>query len=114
MGRAPTEEPILDIPGASRAAIRGRSLGQIAWMRLRRDKVALGGGIVVLLLILVAVFAPAIVALLGHPPDEFHQDPALLDIDRGGVPKGTFGGMSREFLFGLEPQNGRDLFSRVI
>lgn len=94
--------------------IKGRSLGQIAWSRLRKDKAALGGGIVVILLILVAIFAPWIVAVFGHPPEEFHQDPALLDMNRGGIPKGTFGGMSTEFLFGLEPVNGRDLFSRVV
>lgn len=67
---------------------------------------------VVILLILVAIFAPLIVALLGHPPEEFHQE--LLDRTRGGIPTGTFGGMSRDFLFGLEPVSGRDLFSRVV
>jgi len=92
--------------------IQGRSLWQIAWSRLRRDKVALGGGVVVLLLILVAIFAPWIVSLLGHPPDEFHQD--LLNADRGFIPTTPFGGMSTDFLFGLEPVNGRDLFSRVV
>ena len=42
--------------GAGGKAIEGRSLGQIAWLRLRRDKVAMAGGVVVILLILVAVF----------------------------------------------------------
>ena len=54
-------------------AIEGRSLGQIAWIRLNRDKVALAGGGFVVGLILVAIFAPLIVELLGHPPNEFHQ-----------------------------------------
>ena len=40
----------------------GRSLGQIAWRRLRRDRVALGGAAVIVVLILVATFAPLIVA----------------------------------------------------
>jgi peptide/nickel transport system permease protein len=114
IGEGLVESPGIPPAGAPPAAIRGRSLGQIAWSRLKRDKGAVAGGVVVILLILVAIFAPFIVALLGHPPDEFHQDPALMDLNRGGVPKGTFGGMSGEFLFGLEPQNGRDLFSRVI
>jgi ABC-type dipeptide/oligopeptide/nickel transport system permease subunit len=60
----------------------------------------------------VAIFAPFIVKLLGHPPDEFHQN--LLNADRGFIPTQPFGGMSREFLFGLEPVNGRDIFSRVV
>jgi peptide/nickel transport system permease protein len=91
--------------------ITGRSLGQIAWMRLKRDRVALLGGFVVIFLILVAIFAPLVVSLLGHPPNEFHED--LIDPDLS-IPTGPLGGVSKDFLFGLEPQNGRDLFSRVV
>jgi len=112
-------EDLGETPGTSPSAaptkvVHGRSLGRIAWTRLKRDKVAMAGGIFVIVLILIAILAPFIVGLLGHPPDEFHQDPALLDPNRGYVPTGTFGGMSGDFLFGLEPNNGRDLFSRVI
>lgn len=92
-------------------AIQGRSLRQIAWMRLKRDRVAIAGGCVVVLLILVAVFAPLIVAWLGHPPTQFQQH--LIDPDLQ-VPKGRFGGISWENLLGVEPVNGRDLFSRVL
>jgi ABC-type dipeptide/oligopeptide/nickel transport system permease subunit len=91
--------------------IEGRSLGQIAWSRLKRDKVAITGGIVVLVLILIAIFAPFIVKLFGHPPNEFHYK--YVDPDTQ-VPYGARGGISGEFLFGIEPVNGRDLFSRVI
>jgi ABC-type dipeptide/oligopeptide/nickel transport system permease subunit len=91
--------------------IEGRSLGQIAWSRLKRDKVALGGGIFVLFLIVVAVCAPLIVGVLGHPPNEFHQE--LIDPNTQ-IPIGPYGGMSWDFLFGLEPVNGRDIFSRVV
>ncbi|MGR8008127.1 ABC transporter permease [Streptomyces hypolithicus] len=97
-----------DVPAK---AIEGRSPWEIAWVRLKRDKVALAGGVVVVLLILVAIFAPLIVSLLGHPPNEFHEDqidPLL------GTPVGSFGGMSSEFLLGVEPVNGRDVFSRVV
>jgi peptide/nickel transport system permease protein/oligopeptide transport system permease protein len=103
----PPEAP----PGSGATAVRGRSLWQIAWGRLRRDRVAMGGGLIVVLLIVMAVFAPLIVSLFGHPPNEFHQDlinPETL------TPKGPLGGMSREHPFGLEPLNGRDLFSRVV
>jgi peptide/nickel transport system permease protein len=103
-------EPDSVLEGAG-VPIAGRSLGQIAWMRLRRDRVALTGGVVVVFLILVAVFAPVVVGLLGHPPNAFHED--LVDPDLS-VPNGPLGGVSRDFLFGLEPQNGRDLFSRVV
>ncbi len=91
----------------------GRSLGQIAWLRLRRDKVALAGAVVLVLLVLVAVFAPLIVRAFGSPPNEFHQD--LIDTAGGTLtPLGPFGGISWHHLMGIEPVNGRDIFSRIV
>ena len=92
--------------------IEGRSLTQIAWARLRRDKVALAGGFFIIILILVAIFAPLIVKITGGPPNEWHED--LLDMNIGGIPIGTFGGMSWQHPMGLETVHGRDIFSRVI
>ena len=100
----------VDLKGAGR--IEGRSLGQIAWRRLKRDKVALAGGCFLIVLVLVALFAPLIVKLLGYPPNEFHQE--LIDTATGGLPKGKFGGMSWDHLMGVEPVNGRDIFSRIV
>ena len=71
----------------------------------------MAGGIVVLLLIVGSILAPLIVKLLGHPPNEFHQEFINPDTQ---VPYGPYGGVSKDFLFGLEPVNGRDLFSRVL
>ncbi|MCM2387772.1 ABC transporter permease [Streptomyces albipurpureus] len=91
--------------------VEGRSLGRIAWSRLKRDRLALAGGIVVIFLVLIAVFAPLIVSLFGHPPNQFHQDkinPLF------GTPYGSFGGISSEHLLGVEPNNGRDVFSRIV
>ena len=109
-GAASEAQPEAVLAGVP-AAIQGRSLGQIAWMRLKRDKVAIAGFVVICLLILVAIFGPWIVDALGHPPNEFHQkliDPSLQ------TPPGKFGGMSKDFLLGVEPVNGRDLFSRIV
>ena len=93
--------------------IEGRSLGQIAWRRLKRDKVAIAGFCFLVFLILVAIFAPLIVKVLGDPPTEFHQD--LIDTAGGTLlPTGAFGGMSWDHLMGVEPVNGRDIFSRVV
>src|SRR5690606_36159248 len=97
---------------AGEKQIEGRSLSQIAWGKLRRDKVALAGGAFILLLVLIALFAPLIVKLTGGPPNEFHQDlmsPVIPDL-----PAGTFGGMSWDHPMGLETVNGRDIFSRVL
>ncbi|MBT2403984.1 MULTISPECIES: ABC transporter permease [unclassified Streptomyces] len=104
----PTAAPAPDIP---QKAIEGRSPWKIAWSRLKRDKVALAGGVIVLLLILVAIFAPLIVAAFGHPPEELHED--LLD-PLLGLPTGDWGGMNGDFLLGIEPVNGRDVFSRIV
>jgi ABC-type dipeptide/oligopeptide/nickel transport system permease subunit len=106
-----TEAPGSVRVGPTTKAIEGRSLGQIAWMRLKRDKVALGGAVVIVLLIGTAVFAPLLVKLFGHPPTDFHQD--LVD-PTFQVPKGAFGGIDRHYLLGIEPGNGRDVFSRII
>jgi peptide/nickel transport system permease protein len=97
----------------SGARIEGRSLRQIAWRRLKRDKVAMAGGAFLIFLVIMAVLAPLVVKYLGSPPAQFHQD--LIDIEGGTMlPKGDFGGMSWHHLMGLEPQNGRDIFSRVV
>ena len=62
---------------------------------------------------MVAVFAPLIVRCFGHPPNEFHQD--LIDTAGGTLaPIGFFGGMSWDHLLGIEPVNGRDIFSRIV
>jgi peptide/nickel transport system permease protein len=96
---------------AGGGVIEGRSLGQIAWRRLKRDKVALAGAGFLVFLILVSIFAPLVVKVLGYPPNEFHQD--LINRDTL-APKGAFGGISWDHLMGVEPLNGRDLFSRVV
>ena len=108
---AETAAPEAVLAGAG--TTEGRSLGQIAWMRLKRDKVALAGGAFLVFLILVAIFAPLIVKYLGDPPNEFHQE--LIDTAGGTLtPIGRFGGMSWDHLMGVEPVNGRDIFSRVV
>jgi peptide/nickel transport system permease protein len=91
--------------------VEGRSLGQIAWLRLRRDKVAISGGFLVIFLILVAIFAPLISGWFGHPPNEYHQD--MIDPVLSG-PKGKYGGITGKFLLGVEPITGRDMFSRIV
>src|SRR6187455_3311133 len=60
-----------------------------------------------------AIFAPLIVKYLGSPPNEFHQE--LIDTAGGTLePIGRFGGMSWDHLMGVEPVNGRDIFSRIV
>jgi ABC-type dipeptide/oligopeptide/nickel transport system permease subunit len=100
------------LQGVEAKRIEGRSLSQIAWMRLKRDKVALFGLGVIIFLLLVAIFAPLLVKALGHPPNEFHSD--RIDPNLGGPPIGRFGGIDRHYLLGVEPVTGRDIFSRIV
>ena len=109
--RSELEAPLDPGAGGLSGDIAGRSLGQIAWMRLKRDRVAMAGGVIVLVLVVIALSAPLLISWFGHPPNEFHQSTIDPDLQ---VPKGRFGGISREFLLGQQPVNGRDLFSRVI
>src|SRR5690349_15213226 len=94
-------------PAVAGKAIEGRSLGQIAWMRLRQDKVAMAGGIVVILLILIAIFGPYLV----QNPLTYHEN--LID-PTFSRPYGTLGGISAAHPFGVEPITGRDLLARVV
>ena len=94
-------------PAVAGKAIEGRSLGQIAWMRLRQDKVAMAGGVVVILLILIAIFGPYLV----QNPLTYHEN--LID-PTFSRPFGTLGGISTAHPFGVEPITGRDLLARVV
>ncbi|MGE6735268.1 ABC transporter permease, partial [Streptomyces sp. NPDC059900] len=82
------------------------------WRRLRTQRAALVAAAVVALLVLVALAAPLLTAIEGQDPSTYHPD--LIDSGRGGVPIGSFGGMSAEHWLGVEPQTGRDLFARLV
>jgi ABC-type dipeptide/oligopeptide/nickel transport system permease subunit len=109
-GSATEAQPEAGLAGMA-GRIEGRSLGQIAWLRLRRDKVALAGGVVIILLVAAALLAPLLVKLFGHPPDEPHQN--LVD-PTFRTPYGKFGGISLDYPLGVDPVFGRDLFSRIL
>ena len=98
-------EAILE--GVSGEAIEGRSLGRIAWMRLKRDKVAMGGGIFIVFLILVAIIGPH----LTQNPSIYH--PGLIN-PTFSRPNGPLGGISLAHPLGVEPVTGRDVLSRVV
>jgi peptide/nickel transport system permease protein/oligopeptide transport system permease protein len=88
-------------------AIEGRSLGQIAWLRLRRDKVAIAGGGIIVFLILAAIIGPHLV----QNPDTYHSNLINPTFSR---PNGPLGGVSVAHPFGVEPVTGRDMLSRVV
>jgi peptide/nickel transport system permease protein len=108
---APSAAEEAAVATAGAKAVQGRSLGRIAWERLKRDKLALTGGVVVLALIALALLAPVITNLLGQDPDAYHE--GLID-PLFGTPKGSLGGISGDHLLGVEPVNGRDIFARIL
>jgi peptide/nickel transport system permease protein len=86
--------------------IAARSPWELFWRRLKSDKVAMGALIVVILLILIAVFAPLIIKAVGAPAYD-HFDPAARD--SFGQPTGP----SSKHIWGID-NHGGDVFSRTI
>jgi peptide/nickel transport system permease protein len=87
-------------------AIAARSPLQLFWRRFRRDRVAQVSGAFIALLVLIAIFAPLVVKLLGLP-GPYTQNSSL---------SGPFGeplGPSGAHPFGVNPL-GQDIASRVI
>jgi ABC-type dipeptide/oligopeptide/nickel transport system permease subunit len=103
----PDAAPEAVLEGAGGAAIEGRSLGRIAWLRLRRDKAAMGGLVVVVLLILLAIFGPFFV----QNPNTYHANLINATFSR---PNGPLGGISLAHPLGVEPITGRDMLARVV
>jgi peptide/nickel transport system permease protein len=86
--------------------IAARSPLQLFWRRFRRDRVAQAAAVFIVLLILVAIFAPLVVKLAGLP-SPYTQNPNLT---------GPFGeplGPSAAHPFGVDTL-GEDIASRVI
>lgn len=89
----------------------GRTLRQIAWSRLRKDRVAVGSMIVLVFITFIAIFGPLISSWLGVNPYDFNTD--LLS-DAGSLPLGPFGGVSLAHPLGVEPLTGRDILARLL
>jgi peptide/nickel transport system permease protein len=92
--------------GDAAKEIQGRSPWQLAWGRLRQDKVAIGSAVVILLITLVAVGAPLIAHLVGHGPGDTYP---FIGEDSYGLPVGP----NRTFLLGADDL-GRDVLVRVV
>ncbi|MDA8047187.1 MAG: ABC transporter permease [Actinomycetota bacterium] len=99
----------LDVPttldGEVPVAIRGRSTWQLAWARLRKDRAAIISAVIILLVVLMAIFAPVIAALTGHGVDHQYRTTGLTT---SGLPRGPSG----TFLLGTDDL-GRDVLVRI-
>ncbi|MGA5821194.1 ABC transporter permease [Kitasatospora sp. NPDC094028] len=86
--------------------------GRQVWRRLLARRTVRAAALVITLLVLVAAAAPLLAAIEGQDPTGYHND--LLDSAVGGVPTGSFGGVSTEHWLGVEPGTGRDVFARLV
>jgi peptide/nickel transport system permease protein len=101
-GDSGTKLDFLDLGGA----IVARSPLQLFWRRLRQDRVALVSGGFILFLIVIAIFAPLVIKILGLPGPNVQN---LNLTDEFGSPLGPTGSHP----FGVD-QLGQDVMSRVI
>jgi ABC-type dipeptide/oligopeptide/nickel transport system permease subunit len=79
---------------SARKPIEGRSPGQIAWRRLRRDRVAMAGGILIVFLVLMAIIGPHVV----QNPDTYNSNLINPTFSR---PNGPWGGISLAHPLGM-------------
>jgi peptide/nickel transport system permease protein len=92
--------------GEITADVIGRSPGELFWRRFRKDRFALAGVVVIIVIILLAIAAPYIERhIAGH--DKNAVD--LSALDEFGLASGPSG----QYWFGVD-EAGRDLFVRVI
>ena len=89
----------------------GKSLRQIVWARIRRDKVAIISLAILIFMYSVAIIGPFVAPIFGFSPYKF--DPAAIS-SLGGNPVLAFGGISLAHPFGVEWGTGRDIFSQLL
>jgi peptide/nickel transport system permease protein len=90
----------------------GRSLREIVWSRLRRDRVAVLCLAVLVAMYLIAIVGPFVLPLFGFDP--FTRDPTAISPAKAGAPILPFGGISAQHPLGVEWGDGRDIFSQLV
>lgn len=85
--------------------VRARSSSELFWARFVRDRTAVAGMVFIIVLVVLAIFAPLIASLVGHSPNQLFGS-MLTPL---GLPKGP----NARFWFGAD-QAGRDVFVRTL
>jgi peptide/nickel transport system permease protein len=104
-------EPVPTTVDEAQGPVAGRSPWQIARARLRANRVAMVALFMIILFVAIAIAAPILQALGVIDTTTLHPD---LVQGPGAMPTGPFGGISGHHPLGVEPQTGRDLFSRIL
>jgi peptide/nickel transport system permease protein len=100
---------VVDVPdrvAPGEPVVHARSPWQIAWRRLKRDRVALLSALFIVLLVIMAICAPLFETVTGHQVD---QNNVRQGLDDNNVPVGAF---TNGYWLGAD-QLGRDLIVRV-
>ena len=92
------------------ALIVGRSPGQLAWRRFKRNKIGVIAGLVSISVVAGSVLAPLITRLVGVDPNTMN----LEILDAAGIPKLPHYGLGISHPLGLIPGTGRDLFAQLL
>jgi ABC-type dipeptide/oligopeptide/nickel transport system permease subunit len=91
--------------GEAAKQIQGRSTWQLAWVRLKRDRAAVISFGIIVVIFLVAIFAPVFAAITGHGVNQQFRTTGLSSF---GLPVGP----GKTFVMGSDDQ-GRDILVRI-
>lgn len=92
--------------------IVGRTLRQIAWLRIKRDWVARTCMFFLLLILALALLAGPICSFFGVDANSSNLD--LIEQNGSSLPIGPWGGASWAHPLGVEPGLGRDVMARLL
>jgi peptide/nickel transport system permease protein len=101
------EFQVATVEHAPEQAVEGRSQWQLTWRRLRSDKVAVASMIAIVIIVGLALAAPAVAALVHHPPNVAYPNTGE---DAAGNPVGPG---TNGFWLGTD-DSGRDLLVRIL
>ncbi|MCX4905695.1 ABC transporter permease [Streptomyces sp. NBC_00878] len=101
---------------AEAAKLEGRSPGQLMWHRFKRDRTGVVSAVVVIFFFAIAALAPVVSMVYGKDPYTLYaQEPDYpFLLDDFAMPTGSYGGISGDFWFGVEPKLGRDVFTMLL
>ncbi|GIG65475.1 ABC transporter permease [Phytomonospora endophytica] len=108
-GSIEPEVVVTETVDGKQQSVHGRSPGQMAWIRLKRDRTARVTGALILGILLAAYGVPLWTAIYGT--DAYAHNPDLLD--RSSVPLG-FVGVSGSHWLGILQGNGEDVLMQLL
>ena len=103
---------VQDIGGLQTGALTGgRTLREMVWARLRRDRLAMLCLVVLVAYYLIGILGPVVFGMMGVDP--YRLDAAAIS-GLGGKPNGEWGGISAAHPLGVEWGTGRDIFAQLL